>query len=345
MPGTTDRRNYWGVVAPTLPARQIAELARQQEAAGLQGTFAAQVYGPPFIPLAAAAVATERLLLASGIAIAFTRSPFETAMAAIDLDRLSGGRFILGLGSSVGSWVEGFFGMPYGKPAEHLREVVDLVRLVIARSHTGTLTRYDGKYHRHDFHELQPTAPPLRTDIPIWLAAMRASLVTLAGEIADGIMGHPMWSIPWATTRMPEALKQGLDRGGRARTAMHVNCWFWVTPNADIRQSVEDGRACVAFYAGIAQYEEYFAAHGFRAECKRLQEGVQNGDYRGVAHLVPDAMVETFVLTGRPDEVRRKLEPVWAFADSVTLIPPFLSLTPEQSGAYFETIAETFYTG
>jgi probable F420-dependent oxidoreductase len=328
-----------------MPARALADLARQQESMGLQGTFAAQVYGPPFIPLAAAAVATERLLLASGIAIGFTRSPFETAMAALDLDRMSNGRFVLGLGSSVRSWVEGFFGSPYGKPVEHLREVVDLIRLIIARAHTGTLTRFDGKYHRHDFGELQPTPPPLRTEVPIWLAAMRGALVRLAGEVADGVLGHPMWSVPWATERMPRALKEGLDRSGRLRADVHVNCWFWVTPNRDPRQSIDDARACIAFYAGIEQYEEYFAAHGYRDQCRQLQAGVKRGDYRAVAHLVPDAMVESFVLTGTPDTVRRKLEPVWEFADSVTPIPPFLSLTPEQTVEYFTAIAETFYTG
>ena len=98
------------------------------EAAGLEGLFAPQVYGPPFVPLAAAAAVTQRVRLASGIAIAFVRSPFETAIAAMDMDRISGGRFTLGLGSSVSAWSEGVFGMPYGKPLEHMREVVEIVR-------------------------------------------------------------------------------------------------------------------------------------------------------------------------------------------------------------------------
>jgi alkanesulfonate monooxygenase SsuD/methylene tetrahydromethanopterin reductase-like flavin-dependent oxidoreductase (luciferase family) len=118
---------------------------------GLEGIFAPQVYGPPFVPLAAAAAVTQRVRLATGIALAFARSPFETAVAAMDLDRISGGRFTLGLGTSVKSWSEGFFGMEYGKPVEHLREVVEIVRLVIGKSHTGELTRYDGKYHQLDF--------------------------------------------------------------------------------------------------------------------------------------------------------------------------------------------------
>jgi len=337
------KKRYWGMVAPQMPAKVLAEVAKQQEDIGLEGTWAAQVYGPPFIPLAAAATSTERLLLATGIAIAFTRSPFETAMAAIDLDRMSGGRTVLGLGSSVQSWTAGIYGMPYGKPCEHLREATGLIRRIIAEAHTGELDRFDGKYYHLDFSDLQPPPPPPREHIPIWISALRGAMTRLGGEIADGVIGHPIWSTHWATTEIPKQLKAGLERGGRRRADIQVNNWFWVTPNRDRKQSVEDARACVAFYAGIEQYEEYFAAHGFRETCRALQEGVRSGDYRSVAHLVPDDMASTFVVTGTPDEVRKKLEPVWEVADSLTLIPPVLSLSPEQTESYFGAIGEAFY--
>src|SRR5437667_2444550 len=126
------------------------------EQAGLEGLFAPQVYGPPFVPLAAAAAVTTRVKLASGIALAFARSPFETAMAAIDLDRISGGRFILGLGCSIRSWSEGFFGMPYGRPLEHMREVVEIIRLIIAKAHTGEVPRLDGPCNRRDARHPPP---------------------------------------------------------------------------------------------------------------------------------------------------------------------------------------------
>jgi len=157
---TQKKRPIWGVISPNVPPGVLTGQAKMLEQAGLEGLFATQVYGPPFVPLAAAAAVTERVRLASGIALAFARSPFETAMAAIDMDRISGGRFTLGLGCSVRAWSEGFFGMPYGQPLEHMREVVEIVRLIIARAHTGELNRYQGKYHTHDWSELQPTAPP-----------------------------------------------------------------------------------------------------------------------------------------------------------------------------------------
>jgi len=339
---TQGKRKYWGTVT-ALPGPMLAMQCKMQEDAGLEGLFAPQVYGPPFVPLSAAAAVTQRVKLASGIALAFVRSPFETAMAAMDIDRISGGRFVLGLGTSVQAWSEGFFGMPYGKPLPHMREVVEIVRMVNAKAHTGELTGYAGQYHQHDWSQLQPTAPPVRTDIPIWIAALRGPLIALGAEIADGVIGHPIWSVKWMTESIPRHLKRGLDKGGKRRADVEFNAWFWVAVSHDRKQAIEDSRATVAFYAGAEQYEEYFAAHGFGKEARMLQEGVKRGDYLGVKHLVPDEMAETFVVCGTPDEVRKKLEPVWDVADSVTLVPPAYSLTPDKLMAYAGAIASTFY--
>jgi probable F420-dependent oxidoreductase len=336
-------KRYWGFVTADGPAAAVSAQAKMQEDAGLEGLMAPQVYGTPFVPLAVAAAATSRIRLASGIALAFARSPYETALHALDLDRISGGRFTLGLGCSIRSWSEGFYGMPYGKPLAHMREVVEVVRMVIAKAHTGELKRYDGVYHQHDFSELQPSPPPLRTDLPIWIAALRAPLVSLAAEIADGVMGHPLWSVPWATTKMPEALERGLKRGGKQRSDIEVQLGLFVAISNDGAEAVNDARATVAFYAGMTQYEEYFAAHGFREEARRLQEGVRHGDYVSVAHLVPDEMAETFVICGTPDEVRKRVEPMWEVADSLWLVPPAYALPPEKLMAYAGAIASTFY--
>jgi probable F420-dependent oxidoreductase len=338
-----NERPIWGIISPTLLPGALVAQTKMYEQVGLEGLFAVQVYGPPFVPLAAAAAVTTRVKLASGIALAFARSPFETAMAAMDLDRISDGRFTLGLGCSIRSWSEGFFGMPYGKPLEHMREVVEIIRLVIAKAHTGELKTYDGQYHHHDFSELQPTPAPVRADLPIWIAALRGPLVSLAAEIADGVMGHALWSIHWATNQMPAAIKRGLDRGGKQRGEIEVNLWPWVAIGHDRKEAMNDCRPSIAFYGGMAQYEEYFAAHGFRKEARLLQEGVKRGDYLGVAHLVPDEMVETFITCGSADEVRKKIEPLWEVADSLCPVPPPYGLPAEKVIAYGGAIAGAFY--
>jgi probable F420-dependent oxidoreductase len=326
-----------------LPAPVIASQCAGFEAMGLEGVFAPQVNNTPFAVLGAASASSTTLKLASGIALAFARSPFETALHALDLDRLSGGRFILGLGTSVESWVSGAYGMPYGKPLWHLREVVEIVRLVVAKGHTGELKRYDGTHWRHDFSEWQPMSKPVRDHIPIWIAGLREPLLRLAGEIGDGVIGHPIWSAEWAATRVMADLNAGLAKGGKQRSDIEFNAWMFVAPNPDRKQAIEDARATVAFYGGIAQYEAYFAAHGFGAEALALQKGVQRGDYLSVKHLVTDEMVETFVACGTPDEVRERVSAVWDYADSACLNPPSYGLEAGAMLQYGARIAELFY--
>jgi probable F420-dependent oxidoreductase len=334
-------RSYWGFISP-LPAPALTALAQQAEAQGLVGLFAAQVYGPPWIPLATAAAATSSLRLASGIAIASARSPFETAMAAIDLDRVSQGRFTLGLGASILAWSRGVYGAPEHKPLAHLRETVAAVRHIVRGAHRG-LTPFEGRYYRADFAELQPTAPPLREEIPIWIAALRGPAVRLAAEIADGVMGHPMWSLDWAVERIQPDLQAGLARAGRRREDIELNLWLWCVPNSDEAEAIEDSRATMAFYGGMKQYESFFEAHGFGEEARRLQESVRKRDVASAGSLVPDEMVRTFVICGKPDSVRARIERAWSVADSLCLVPPVYGLPPEKLGFYAAETAKLFY--
>jgi len=270
------------------------------------------------------------------------RSPFETAMAALDLDRIAGGRTVLGLGTSVSAWTRGVFGAPETKPVTHLRETVAAIRHIMAGAHRG-LAPFEGTYYRADFRELQPMQPPLRERIPIWIAALRAPLLRLAAEVADGLIGHPMWSVPWTLERMRPELESALARFGRRRDGFEVNLWVWAAPNRHETEAIDDARPTVAFYGGIAQYEPFFEAHGFGEVARRLQAGVRQGDYRTVASLVPDEMVRTFVAVGDPERVRARVEPLWSFADSLCIVPPAWALPQDKLLAYAGAIADALY--
>jgi len=339
----TKRPRYWSVISP-MPAAELTGLCRMLEATGIDGLFAPQVLGPPWIPLAVAAGVTDRVLLGSGIAIAAARSPFETAMAALDMDRISGGRFVLGLGSSVLSWTRGVFGSPVGKQVSHLRETVAAVRHIVAGAHLG-LTPFEGEFYRADFRELQPTAPPVRTSIPIWVAALRSKMVQLAAEVGDGLMGHPMWSIEWTLEQMRPQFEAALAAAGRRREDVEVTLWYWAAPGPNVREAIDDSRPTMAFYGGVAQYEPFFAAHGFGEVAKKLQQAVQRGDYRSAAKLVPDEMVRTFVAVGSDDEIRARFARVAGFADSLCVMPPVYTLSPEKVMAYGMGIAQALYAG
>ncbi len=329
-------RRYWGLV-PVVEASVIGMIAKQAEEQGLEGLFAPQVFGPPFIPLAAAATSTRTIKLASGIAIAAARSPTETAMAALDMDRLSSGRFILGLGTSVSAWTSGLFGSPPIKPLAHLRETVTAVRHIIGNAHTH-LEPFDGEYFSADFAEISQIAPPVRENIPIWIAALREKLTRLAVEIGDGVIGHPMWSVEWATETMAPVITDQLQKSGRQRQDIDVNIWPWVAPNPNEKEALDDARPTIAFYAGINQYESFFDAHGFLNEARACQEGVRQGDFMSVVDQVPDEMVRSFVAIGDLDKVKERLEPLWGIADSMCIVPPIYAMTPEKQAYYAEQI-------
>lgn len=334
-----NKREFWAVL-PVLPAPDLTAVAQQYESLGFEGVFCAQVYGPPFVPLAAASTVTTRLKLGTGIAIAAARSPMETAMAAIDLDRISQGRLLLGLGSSISSWTSGIFGTPDLKPITHLRDTVAAIRHIEAGAHLG-LTPYEGHYFSASFDAMIQQAPPYRPKIPIMIAALREKMVRLAAEIGDGISGHPMWSIDWTVNEMLPIMLDELEKHDRKRQDIMVSIWPWVAINDNKAEAIEDARSSIAYYASAKQYESFFEAHGYLPEARACQAGSEvNRDISSYKHHVSDAMVETFVTTGPMDEVIETLEPLWNVADHLCPTPPLWDLAPEKVQAYSENISK-----
>lgn len=341
-----DVSRQWAMLTPFVPGEVLTAQAQQIEAAGLGGIGAPEFYGNPLVTLSHCAATTQRVGLMSAITIASVHNPFSLAMSAMDLDRLSGGRFTLGVGPSVKAFAQDVHGVPgYTKPVARLREAIEVIRMVIAKSHTGELDKFEGQFYRHDWSTFQGNwAPPIRPQIPISVAANQMGLVRLAGEIADGFHSHPIWSVDWALNHGLPTLNEALKKAGRTRSDIHWQASFWVAVNKDRAEAINDAKPAVAFYAGFEQYEPMFAAHGFAAEAKACQEAVNRHDYAGAgAAAVTDEMAETFVILGTADECRKKIEQVWDVADSFMLIPPIAGIPPEKIMAYAGSLAETFY--
>jgi alkanesulfonate monooxygenase SsuD/methylene tetrahydromethanopterin reductase-like flavin-dependent oxidoreductase (luciferase family) len=332
------RRRYWMMLPASRSAAETAEAARRAEEQGLEGVFSIQLASNPWIPLGAAAVPTTSLRLATGIALTFTRSPLETAFAALDLDHLSQGRFTLGLGSSVRWWHEQLYGVAYDRPVARLAEATRIIKAVVS-GRARQMGRFDGEFWQLDLSRLTHK-PALRPDLPVWVAALRTPLVRVAGRDADGLIGHPSWSVDWALEQVKGPYAEAVAASGRRREQVEVNLWQVVAPNPDVTESVHDAKRHVATYASIGQYEPYFAAHGFGAEARQLQEAATKGDPR-IAEIVPDEMARTFVVCGTPGVVARQLEPLWDVADSICLQAP--PLRADARAAYEQRIAETFY--
>ncbi|MDH4145856.1 MAG: LLM class flavin-dependent oxidoreductase [Acidimicrobiia bacterium] len=333
MAPTSDR--LWKMLPGSRSATEYAQTARQAEQDGLEGVFSIQLSSNPWVPLAAAAVSTERLRLATGIALTFTRSPLETAFAALDLDHLSEGRFTLGLGTSVRWWHEELYDVAFDRPVARLAEAVRIIRTVTS-GEAKRVGRFDGEFWQMDFTNLAMRAP-LRPSLPIWVAALRTPLVRVAGQLADGLIGHPSWSVRWALEQIEGPYAEAVRSSGRDRRDVEVNLWQVVAPNDDVAQSVRDAKAHVSFYAAIEQYRPYFAAHGFEAEARALTEGTA-AKRRDLADLVPDEMARTFVVCGTPGEVADQLRPLWQAADSLCLQAP--PVRGDARKAYDQAIAE-----
>ena len=147
------------------PAADLVAQARRFEADGIDTAWAAQIDGTPFVPLAAVAAATSRMQLGSAIALAFTRSPMETALTALDMDRLTGGRFKLGLGTGAKRLNERWHGVSdYGRPAPHLRECLEIVRRLVEQGARGEPVAYHGKYYDLELRGWRPSREPARAD-------------------------------------------------------------------------------------------------------------------------------------------------------------------------------------
>jgi alkanesulfonate monooxygenase SsuD/methylene tetrahydromethanopterin reductase-like flavin-dependent oxidoreductase (luciferase family) len=215
-------------------------------------------------------------------------SSFAFARGAL---RVSGSR--MGLGTGPVHWTNGYYGMPYDRPVSRLREVVQIIRQVEDGARTGTMKPWRGDCYQLEFHGYEPTAPPYRERLPVWSAALRPRMCELAGEVADGLTGHPVWSVEWSLGQAQRSLAVGAASAGRDATRVHFQPWVTVSIDRDPKVAVNDAKPFAAFYAGFAQYHPYFDAHGFGPQARRLQAASNSMRPAEAASLVSDEMVKT----------------------------------------------------
>ncbi|MGY9084121.1 MAG: LLM class flavin-dependent oxidoreductase [Acidimicrobiales bacterium] len=302
----------------------IGERARHLQDTGYAGVIGNQVYGPPWASMAVAAASTTTLGLETGIAMAFVRSPFETACAALELDQISNGRFTLGLGTAPQTWTEDFFDEPFQPPIGRLREVIEIVRMVceVAASGATSIPDYNGDHYDLSFQGLHPNFGPNARQVPVWIAALRERLCELAGECADGFIGHSIWSRWWLLERALPAARRGAANAGRDPDDLHVQLWLTSSIDPDPLVAAQRARGNVAFYASIPSYRSYFADHGFGEMFDTLVEARRSQPLEHVIDLVPLEAARTFAVCGTSDQVGEEIERIAEHADSLCVKPP-----------------------
>ncbi len=324
-------------------ASTIASRSRELEQRGYAGVIGNQVYGPPWASMAVAAASTSSLKLETGIAMAFVRSPFETACAALELDEISNGRFTLGLGTAPQTWTENYFGQNFYPPIGRTREVIEILRMVFdaAESKAPSIPEYQGEHYQLSFEGLHPNFAPNARSIPIWIASLREKLCELAGECADGFIGHSIWSRWWLEERALPALRRGATRAGRDPNELQIQLWLTASIDSDPLVAARRARGNVVFYASIPSYRSYFEAHGFGAMFDALVEARKSLPLENCLDMVPLEAAKTFAVCGTRDEVGEEIVTIAQHANSVCVKPPMWAIDPlevKQQGEEIEKL-------
>lgn len=307
------------------------DAAAAAEDAGMAAVWSQELHRTAFLPLAAAAPRTRGIALGTAVALAFTRSPLITALEALDVDELCGGRLILGLGSGVKRLVESWHGAPFEHPAQRLRETVAVIRAVIARAHLGEPIEERGDLLGITIRGWRRPLPPTRERVPVYLASVGPVMTRTAGEVGDGWIAHELGSPRYLRERILPRLEEGWTAAGRSREDFTIVASACCVPMHDGAAARRLAAHQVAFYASVATYQDFFAFHGFEAEAVRCQELLRAGRQEEMTDTVTDAMVDGLTAAGTPDEVRRRLAGYDGLADMIKLGPP--THAPERGAA------------
>ena len=296
----------------------LAAAARRAEEVGFDWLLAAETKGQdPFFPLLIAAEHTRRVGLFTGIAVAFPRSPMVVAQMAWDLQRFSGGRFQLGLGSQVKGHNERRYGVRWtGPPAPRMREYVQCLKAIFATfQHREKPTFFEGEHYRYTM------APPVLTGlpiahpkIPIYLGTANRAMARVAGELCDGIFPHPVCTPRYVREVLLPQVAEGARRAGRSPSEVQVIGSPIIVTARDESQLAREWQLHkhrVSFYASTRSYHSVFEMYGWKELGMRLHALSLEGKWDEMAALVPDEMAAEFGTVGTTDRIGALLEERW----------------------------------
>ena len=302
----------------TLGIRGIAEEAKRREELGFDGIISSETAGhDPFLPLLIAAEHTSRVSLSTGVAVSFPRSPMTVAQTAWDQQRLSGGRFELGLGTQVKGHNEKRYGTPWvGKPGPRMREYLECLHAIFATFQNANAPRwYEGEHYR--FTMLPPVFAPQPIEhpcVPLQLAAVNPYMSALGGELCDGVFAHPVCTAKYVSEVMKPAIASGAARTGRKLADVEMIGAPIIVAGRN-QEELDAERALlkrrVAFYASTRTYHPVFAVHGWEKMGLELHALSVEGKWKEMVERIPDEMAEEFATVGLLDEIGDKLARRW----------------------------------
>jgi probable F420-dependent oxidoreductase len=320
---------------------KVGEMAAQLEGTGFDGAYTFEGQHDPFISLAAAAMKTQRMELMTSIAVAFARNPMSLAYQANDLQLLSKGRFILGLGTQVKAHIERRFNMPWSKPAARMRELVQAVKEIWRCWETGEKLGFEGEFYQHSL--MSPTFSPGANAFgapAIFVAGVGPLMTQVAAEVGEGLFVHPFHTAHSLQSLTLPAVEKGLEIAGKTRAGFSIAAQVITATGLteeELQAAEFSARNQIAFYGSTPAYLPVLQAHGWEAlqpEANRLSK---EGKWEEMAALVDDEMLRTFAVIGEPADVARQI--IDRFDGQVERVSPVIySPSPDLLGVLLTNI-------
>jgi probable F420-dependent oxidoreductase len=318
----------------------LGSLAVDAERAGFESVWVAETARSAFVQAAVVACATDRVTVGTDIALAFPRSPTITAMSARDLEELSGGRFVLGLGTQVKRVNEGRFSVPFEHPAPRIAEAVEAIRAVLG-TFRGLPIDHRGRFYTITMPPFPGAGPAPGGTVPVYLAAVNRLMAETAGRVADGVLGHPMTSPRYVREVLRPAVERGAAEAGRPATAVNISTGviLQMGPDRDVARLEAAGQ--LGFYATTRTYRPVLELHGHGDRVDRFREALASGDLLRLAReALP--MVDDLAIAGTPDECREKVAAFDGVVDRLILGGAWVGPDPARLTENHRLIVETF---
>ena len=309
--------------------RDAAAIARAADAIGFAGLWSVETKHNGFFPLLIAAEHSARVELGTAVAIAFPRSPMVMAQIAWDLQALSGGRFILGLGTQVKAHIERRYGMAWEAPVARLRDYIGALRAIWSAWQSGAKLDYHSRFYSHTlmtpFFNPGPIVDPR---VPIYIAGVNEGLARLAGELCEGFHVHPFHSVKYVNEIVRPQVAAGAERAGRTLAdVVLASSVFVITGEneAAFDNMRRMAREQIAFYASTPTYRVVMAAHGWQDAGEQLSRLATMKRWDKMGAVITDDMLEVFAVQAPLDRLGQALRARYdGVLDRVACYMPFV---------------------
>jgi probable F420-dependent oxidoreductase len=323
------------------PLTLVGPMAKMVEDAGFESCWVAETTNTSTVGAAAAVQATSTIKVGTAITLAFPRSPTITAMTAWDLDELSGGRFILGLGTQVKRVNEHRFSVPFEHPAPKLKEYVQVLRTVWA-ANRGEDVVHEGRFYTVTMPSFHARPMPDRRDVPVYIAAVGRIMARTCGEVADGLIGHPLASPRYLGEVIRPAIAEGAERVGRKAEECNLTASPLISISDDVDVARREVKLQIAFYATTRSYRAILELHNRGHLIPDLRGAFEARDKNRMVDLIDDELCDSIAASGPVDEVRDRMAQWEDIADRLMVAGPWYGPSAERMMENYQALVETF---